>query len=136
MNIAEGVRVNGKPFNFNTVERFSMPEPIMYFSRQLILSLSELVKKFKEGNKEFNMNITKNGLVPHHGVQSLQSLCVSTIVGSEGIKDFSMTKSIMRSQKLLASKKIEKLRCFILERNDQCTEENSKADELYAMMRK
>ena len=63
-------------------------------------------------------------------------LCVKTIVGSDGIKDLPMAKSIMHSQQLLASEEIEKLRCFILERNDQCAKENSKAKELYAMIRK
>lgn len=39
---AEGIIVDEYTFNFDKVECFSMPELIMYFSRQLIFSLSEL----------------------------------------------------------------------------------------------
>ena len=118
------------------IERFSMLDPIDYFARQLILSVSELVKRLREkGHEAFNIPITNEGVVPYQGVHSLQSLCVKTIVGSDGIKDLSMAKSIIRSQQLLASEATKKQRLFILERNDQCTEENSKADELYEIIK-
>ena len=135
LNIAESVRVNGKPFSFYTVERFSMPKPIMYFSRKLMLSISELFETLRnKGHEEFNINITQRSLTPYQGIQSLQSLCVKTIVGSDGIKDLSMANSIIRSQQLLASEETKKQRLFILERNDKCTKENCKANELYAMI--
>ena len=136
LSIAQGVTIGEDTFSFETVERFSMPEPIMYFSRQLRLGISDLVKRLKEkGHQVLNMPITNGGLIPYKGVQSLQSLCLISIVEHEGIKELPMVKSFMRSQKLLASEEIEKFRCFILERDDQCTNENSKANELYAMIR-
>ena len=50
--ITKGVETGLCVFNFNTVERFSMPEPIMYFSSQLLLSLSELFETLRNKGHE------------------------------------------------------------------------------------
>ena len=102
------------------------------FIALLIFSVSELVKRLREkGHEAFNMRITNGGLILYQGVQGL---CVKTIVGGDRIKYLSMVKSILHSQKLLASEATKKQWLFILERSDQCTEDNCKAKELYAMI--